>query len=431
MHVLVTGASGFIGRHLVAALLAGGHRVSAAQRSAPPAGVQHVLSDFARDIEPAVWVPRLQGVDAVVNAVGIFAERGAQTFGALHIRAPQALFTACVDAGVRRVVQLSALGADDAATSGYHVSKRTADEFLARLPLSSAVVQPSLVFGADGASSRMFMALASLPLVPLPGSGAQRVQPIHIDDLVAALVALLEHDAWRVGRVALVGPEPLTLRAYLAALRAQMDAAIPLGRARFVPVPQAIVQRGAQLAEHVPGALINREALQMLERGNTADAAVTAALLGHAPRPVNAFIPTGAALDAARTAQLAWLLPLLVLSLAIVWIATAYVSAFAYPKAQSYALLAQVGLRGALAKTALYSAAAFDVVLGLVTLASFALRAEWRRWLWLAQIALMLGYTLIITVWLPEQWLHPFAPILKNIVLLAALVLLVRLEPRQ
>jgi len=90
-----------------------------------------------------------------------------------------------------------------------------------------------------------------------------------------------------------------------------------------------------------------------------------------------------------------------------------------------------VGLRGSLAKAALYTASAFDLVLGLATLASFALRAAARRLLWLAQIVLMLGYTVIITVWLPEQWLHPFGPILKNVVLLATLVLLYRLEPRQ
>jgi uncharacterized protein YbjT (DUF2867 family) len=430
MHVLVTGASGFIGRHLVQALLARGHRVSAAQRSLPPDGVRHVPSDFARDSEPAVWRPRLQGVDAVVNTVGIFAEHGAQSFGALHIRTPQALFTACVDVGVRRVLQLSALGADEGASTGYHVSKRTADEFLARLPLSSAIVQPSLVFGADGASSRMLLSLATLPLIPLPGDGLQRVQPIHVDDVVAALVALLAQESWRVGRVPLVGPQPVSLRAYLASLRSQLAVASPLGPARFLPVPQRLASTAAGIAERVPGALINREALQMLARGNEADPAPTTALLCRSPRPVEQFVPASAALDAARTAQLAWLLPLLVLSLAVVWIATAYVSAFAYPKAQSLALLAQVGLRGVPATLALYGAAAFDLVLGLATLASVAMRAAWRRLLWLAQIALMLTYTLIITIWLPEQWLHPFGPILKNVVLLAALVVLYRLEPR-
>lgn len=430
VQILITGASGFIGRHLAAALRGAGHTVLAAQRGAAAPGVRHVPADFARDTDAAVWLPRLAGVDAVVNAVGVFRERGAQTYGALHVRAPQALFTACVQAGVRRVVQISALGADEAAATGYHLSKRSADEFLARLPLSSAIVQPSLVYGADGTSSQLFNLLATLPLIPLPGQGGQRVQPVHVDDLVAVIVALLEHDAWRVGRIAVVGPQPLTLRDYLSRLRLQLAAASALGPARFVAVPVPLVRAGARLADRLPGALLGTDALAMLERGNVADPAATTAVLGRPPRAAESFIAPEAAGAVAREAQLAWLLPLLALALAAVWLGTAFVSVFGFPLADSYALLARVGLAGRAASVALFGAAGLDLLLGLLTLASFALPARARRALWLAQIVLMLAYTATITVFLPEFWLHPFGPILKNLVLLAALVMLYRLTPR-
>ena len=348
MHVLLTGASGFIGRHLAETLLEHGHRVRAAGRSAGPPGTQHVPADFTRDHDPALWLPRLDGVDAVVNVAGILREQGAQTFSALHVRAPRALFAACVRAGVRRVVQVSALGADASAHSAYHLSKRDADEFLLQQRLSAAVVQPSLVYGAGGASARLFNALAALPLVPLPGRGGQQVQPVHIDDVTRALLALLTYEQWRIGRIALVGPQPLTLRVYLAQLRS----ALMLPPAPMLPMPMPLVRAAARSVGRLPGTLLDREALEMLERGSVADPAATRALLGRAPRAVSAFVPVDLAPLLLHEARLAWLLPLLRVSLAAVWIGTAWVSLFAFPRAESHALLGRSGVASATARWA-------------------------------------------------------------------------------
>ena len=91
------------------------------------------------------------------------------------------------------------------------------------------MLQPSLVFGEDGSSTRAFLALATLPLLPLPGGGRQIVQPVHVDDVVAALCALLAAPPGRWGglRIALVGPRPLTLRRYLLALRRGLGLGAP------------------------------------------------------------------------------------------------------------------------------------------------------------------------------------------------------------
>ena len=427
MHVLLTGASGFIGRHLAAALLERGHRVRAAERAGGPPGTQHVSADFTRDHDPALWLPRLESIDAVVNAVGILREQRTQTFAALHVRAPRALFAACVRAGVRRVVQVSALGADAQARSAYHLSKRDADEFLLQQRLSAVVVQPSLVYGAGGASARLFNTLAVLPLVPLPGRGGQQVQPIHIDDLTAALLALLTHEQWRTGRITLVGPRPLTLRAYLAELRAALD----LPPARMLDVPMPLVRAAARSVGRLPGALLDREALDMLERDSVADAAATHALLGRAPRAVGAFVPADLAPLLLREAQWAWLLPLLHLSLAAVWIGTAWVSLFAFPRPESHALLGRSGVPASLQPLMLWGAALLDLVLGVATLAASWLTGRARRLLWWAQIALIVFYTAVITARLPAFWAHPYGPVLKNVVILAVLVLLLTLETRK
>jgi hypothetical protein len=112
------------------------------------------------------------------------------------------------------------------------------------------------------------------------------------------------------------------------------------------------------------------------------------------------------------------------LSVAAVWIVTGIVSLGLYPVSDSYALLARVGITGALtAPIALYGAALLDLAFGIATLVM-----RRRRMLWIAQIALMAGYTLLITVFLPEFWLHPYGPLLKNLPMLAAIAVLLVLE---
>lgn len=110
------------------------------------------------------------------------------------------------------------------------------------------------------------------------------------------------------------------------------------------------------------------------------------------------------------------------LSLAVVWLATGALSLGIYPQADSLLLLEHVGLHGNGALIALYLAASMDIILGLLTL--FAPR----KTLWQFQAALIAVYTLIISIWLPEFWLHPFGPILKNLPILVLLGLLNKYE---
>jgi uncharacterized protein YbjT (DUF2867 family) len=421
--VFLTGASGFIGRRLAEALARAGHSLVFAlhRRAALPAPGRVVEVDFTHDVDVAIWRSRLAGVDVVVNAVGILREHGAQTFAALHRDAPRALFSACVDAGVRRVIQISALGADGAARSAYHLSKRAADDHLASLPIASTIVQPSLVYGPGGTSARLFELLASLPLIPVPGSGSQRVQPVLIDDVVDAIVALIGRPTSPGTRVPLVGPHDITLADFLLELRGGLG----LQRGRVIRIPMPLVRFAARIGDRLPGALLDTQTLGMLERGNVASPRAIHQLLDREPRSVEAFVPVDAA-DAVRTqALLRWQLPLLRASIGIVWIWTGIVSFGLYPVEESYALLARFSVQGIAAGILLYGAAAIDLLLGIATLF-----ARERRWVWRAQIAIVLGYTAVITIWLPEFWLHPYGPISKNLPLLAATYLVATLERR-
>ncbi|MFD0667193.1 NAD(P)H-binding protein [Ramlibacter sp. MAHUQ-53] len=298
MRILMTGATGFIGGALARALLAQGHELVCAVRNPArldlgPGAWRALQADLESVPAAAWWQPHLQGVDAVVNAVGILREGNGQSFEALHARAPIELFMAAAAAGVKAVVQVSALGADDEAQSRYHLSKKAADDILRALPVAGAVVQPSAVYGPGGSSAMMFNTMALLPVLALPGAGGMAMRPVHVDDVVAGILAVLAAPPRPVATIAFVGPKNLTLAEYLHELRGA------LGGRTWLPVvlsmPRAVFLYAARLAAFVPGSALDADTAGMLLRGNTAPVEAFQRLLHRLPRPVSQFIPPGQA----------------------------------------------------------------------------------------------------------------------------------------
>jgi uncharacterized protein YbjT (DUF2867 family)/uncharacterized membrane protein YphA (DoxX/SURF4 family) len=424
MRVLVLGATGFIGGRIAAGLLARGHdavfggRDGAALRRRYP-GQRVVVADLARDGAPE-WLPRLAGLDAVVNAAGVLGGAGLE---AVHSRGPAALFDACAEAGIAHLAQISALGADAAARSRFHLTKRAADEHLLRLRAAAGpaggrggwcVVRPSLVIGRGGHSAALFAALAALPYPLRLGPGTWRVQPVHVADLVRAVAELLEARGPVPPRLDLVGPEPMTTDDLTCALRRWLG----LRDAPFLPLPAPLLRLAAGAGGAIGSGMLTSETLGMLARGNTADVRPAAEALGWRPRPLAAALATEPATEADRWhAGLLPVRPVLRLGLAVVWIGSGIVSAFVAPLAHSRALLAGLGVHGpATAAVATLAGAALDVALGLALL----LLPRRTRLVGAAQIAAMLLYTVLATVAAPEAWADPFGPLLKNVAVLAA-----------
>jgi uncharacterized membrane protein YphA (DoxX/SURF4 family) len=194
-------------------------------------------------------------------------------------------------------------------------------------------------------------------------------------------------------------------------------------RAKIVPIPYSIVDLAAAVGDRIALLPLDRERWSMLQRGNAATAEPTAALLGRLPRPPEAFVARESARETHASAVLTWLLPVLRVAVAVVWIVTGVVSLGLFPVEESLKLLARAGIPAAARSYALYAAAILDIVLGMLSL----MRRR-PRWLWPAQIAVILGYSAIITVRLPEFWLHPYGPILKNLPMLGVLLLLALLD---
>jgi uncharacterized protein YbjT (DUF2867 family) len=286
MNILLCGASGFVGRHLETALRAAGHRVRRGVRQ--PRGADDVAIDYRNDSNIADWLPRLQGIDAVVNAVGVLRDSKAQPMAQLHDAAPRALFAAAAQCGIRRIVQISALGAGSGINTAYMQTKQAADDFLQTLDVDWAILRPSLIYGKDGASTRMFMLLSRMPLLMLPEGGRQRLQPVHIDDIAEAVVKLLAATGSPPLRqiIDCVGAEEVTLGGLIASYRMQRGGRAPL----VLAVPKIMLNSVAWIGDRIPSLPVGSDTLEMLAAGSTANGDRFVKLLGYAPRSYRDFL---------------------------------------------------------------------------------------------------------------------------------------------
>jgi uncharacterized protein YbjT (DUF2867 family) len=221
MRVAVTGANGFVGRHVVAQLLRAGHDVRALISERP--GAESELPDPAGgrldvrrgDVRRAETLRgAFDGIEAIVHTVAVPTERK-QKFAEVNVAGVGNVVAEARRAGVGRIVHMGALGGDPASPYPYLRSKGEGEALITGSGIPHVVFQPSLLFGeGDDFFPRLAFSLI-FPVVPVPGDGKARFQPLHVDDIAQALVAAVERREI-TGTHQVGGAEPVTYDEMLA-----------------------------------------------------------------------------------------------------------------------------------------------------------------------------------------------------------------------
>ncbi len=217
--VTVFGGSGFIGRHLVRRLCIKGWRVRVAVRRPnealflKPMGdvgqVQIVQANIRDDGSVRAAV---SGADFVVNLVGILFESGKQKFSAVQAEGPGRVGAAAAAAGVKRMVYVSAIGADADSASDYAKSKAAGESAVKSAYPKATIFRPSIVFGPEDDFFNRFASMARMmPMLPLIGGGHTKFQPVYVADVTDAIVSALIDPASAGQTYELGGPTRLHL----------------------------------------------------------------------------------------------------------------------------------------------------------------------------------------------------------------------------
>ena len=242
--VLVTGGSGFIGRHLAPALTARGHRVLVLTRHSATVQAPSVCADLA-DVDK--YAERLGDIDTIVHLAAATGKAAPGEFLRANVKGTAALLGAAERAGVARFLFVSTIAVTwpDKRRCYYAQSKEEAERLVVASPLSSSIVRPTQVFGKGSGLFEALRRLAHLPLVPAFGGGRTRMQPIFVTDLVGMLVDIIE-DACHSGEILeMGGPEVVTVRSVLDAVHHQMRGT----SGRMVDIPLEPFTRALTLIE--------------------------------------------------------------------------------------------------------------------------------------------------------------------------------------
>jgi NADH dehydrogenase len=269
-NILVVGGSGFVGRHLVAALAARGARVTVPTRRRDRA--KHLIllptvDVVEADVRDQKSLERLaEGRDAVINLAGILHGPG---FTATHVELAQGVVNACHNAGVKRLLHMSALGADPNARSEYLRSKGIGEQaVLAADDLEVSVFRPSVIFGPEDRFLNLFARLAQFFPVLAVGSPGARFQPVYVGDVVRAFVAALDdRDAARK-RYDLCGPRQYTLRQLV-----EFVCAVTGRRRLVIGLPDNLSYLQAWALELLPLKLLTRDNYYSMQVPNVCEGA--------------------------------------------------------------------------------------------------------------------------------------------------------------
>jgi NADH dehydrogenase len=302
LKILVTGASGFVGSHIIEALAAAGHEVRGVSRSLPTGIRRKAGVDYRDgfDVPDSNKVPLalFEGIEVVVHLVGIIQEgRGGQTFQRIHVDGTKNVVDKAVAAGsVKRFIYMSAIGTAEDAPAEYSRTKFAAEQFVKKSGIPYTIFRPSLIIGKDGEFVEQIGDLIKhgglpvnlpFPFIPVPGSGLNKFQPIYVDDLCECVVKSLVDDRTANQTYEVGGAQQLNFNELLSKMAAALKVHKPMLHA---PIP--ILRIAATVLEAIlPKPPVTRDQLKNLGRDNITSSTAVHDVFGVEPLAFDDMIP--------------------------------------------------------------------------------------------------------------------------------------------
>ncbi|POF34256.1 complex I NDUFA9 subunit family protein [Roseibium marinum] len=298
--VTVFGGSGFLGRHIVQALARRGYRVRVAVRRPDlathlqPLGMPGQIMAVQANLRYRWSVDRaVLGADAVVNAVGILAPSGKQTFDAVQAFGPRAIAEAARAAGLAGITHISAIGADAESSSAYARSKAAGEAGVLETLPGSVILRPSIVFGPEDEFFNKFAGMARFsPVLPLIGGGETKFQPVYVCDVAEAAARAVDGDLAAGAVYELGGPE---IKSFRECLEETLE--VTRRTRTLLPIPFPVASAMGKVLQMFPMAPFTADQVELLKTDNVVSSAAkadgrTLDGLGIAQATLAAVLPT-------------------------------------------------------------------------------------------------------------------------------------------
>jgi NADH dehydrogenase len=293
----VFGGSGFVGRYIVKRLAKEGWVVRVAVRDTEKAHFLQPYGNVGQIVRMPVPIQDEQavreavdGADAVFNAIGLlFEPGGAQTFDEVHVNGPERIARLAAETGVKRLIHVSAIGADTASESVYARTKAEGEAAILKQFPQATILRPSIVIGPEDGFLNFFAQMARLsPALPLIGGGKTRFQPVYVGDVADAAMTAVHESKTKGKTYELGGPKVYTFKQLMELLLKEIRR-----KRLLLPIPFGVAQVQAGVAELLPKPLLTRDQVTLLKVDNVVQkGALSFKTLGLEPQAIEAILPT-------------------------------------------------------------------------------------------------------------------------------------------